>query len=214
MRRAPGWRHLGPWLAAVAAALLLSWHHPSDAQVPVAAARYRQELTRAAHTQWGLDAPVATFAAQVHQESAWKPGAVSPVGAQGLSQFMPATSTWWCQVNKLTPAQCQPNNPIWALRSMVGYNKWIHDRVQGATECDRMAMVLSGYNGGLGWVQRDQALALSSGLNPLRWWDHVELVNAGRTAANWRENRDYPQRILKRWSPIYEAAGWGRGACQ
>lgn len=213
MRRPPTWHRLVPWLAAAAIATVLSWHQPSDAQVPAAANRYRNELTRAAHSQWGLDAPVAALAAQVHQESAWRPGAVSPAGAQGLTQFMPATAAWWCQVNKLTPAQCQPTNPTWALRSMVGYDKWIHDRVRGTSACDRMAMALSGYNGGLGWVQRDQALASSKGLDPLRWWGHVELVNAGRTAANWRENREYPQRILKRWAPVYEAAGWGQGAC-
>ena len=33
---------------------------------------------------WGLGAPISVFAAQVHQESAWRPEAVSHVGAQGL----------------------------------------------------------------------------------------------------------------------------------
>ena len=35
--------------------------------IPAAAHKYRAELTRAAHAQWGLDAPIAALAAQVHQ---------------------------------------------------------------------------------------------------------------------------------------------------
>ncbi|MBY0466660.1 MAG: transglycosylase SLT domain-containing protein, partial [Burkholderiales bacterium] len=60
---------------------------PACAQpVPAAAHKYRAELTRAAHSQWGLDAPIAALAAQVHQESGWQPNAVSHVGAQGMAQ--------------------------------------------------------------------------------------------------------------------------------
>ena len=182
-------------------------------QVPQAAQQYRSELVRNARAIWGMEAPVATFAAQVHQESAWKPGAVSHVGAQGLAQFMPTTSAW---IAGLYPALAsnQPYNPSWSLRALVQYDAWIHARVSAATPCDRMAKVLSSYNGGLGWVQRDEALAKRQGLNFSRWWGHVETVNAGRSAANWRENRDYPRRILQRLEPAYVAAGWGAGSCQ
>lgn len=181
-------------------------------QVPQAAQQYRSELVRNARAIWGMEAPVATFAAQVHQESAWKPGAVSHVGAQGLAQFMPTTSAW---IAGLYPALAsnQPYNPSWSLRALVQYDAWIHARVSAATPCDRMAKVLSSYNGGLGWVQRDEALAKRQGLNAAVWWSHVETVNAGRSAANWRENRDYPRRILQRLEPAYVAAGWGAGSC-
>ncbi|WP_349816831.1 transglycosylase SLT domain-containing protein [Acidovorax sp. SUPP3434] len=55
--------------------------------------KHRSLLIRSAHAVWGLDAPVAVFTAQVHQEreSAWRAGAASHVGAAGLAQFMPAT---------------------------------------------------------------------------------------------------------------------------
>ncbi len=182
------------------------------AQVPQSAQQYRSELVRNARAIWGMEAPVATFAAQVHQESAWKPGAVSHVGAQGLAQFMPTTSAW---IAGLYPALAsnQPYNPSWALRALVQYDAWIHARVSAATPCDRMAKVLSSYNGGLGWVQRDEALAKRQGLSSATWWGHVETVNAGRSSANWRENRDYPRRILQRLEPAYVAAGWGQGSC-
>lgn len=180
-------------------------------QVPEAAARYRADLTRAAHTQWGLNAPVASLAAQVHQESAWNPLAVSRVGATGLAQFMPSTASWWCQAQK-TP-DCAPTNPKWALRALVGYDKYLYDRLQAGDDCNRFAFALSAYNGGSGWVNRDKLLASGKGLDPLAWFDSVETVNAGRTAANWRENRVYPRRILLGITPAYVAAGWGKGAC-
>ena len=69
----------------------------AQVQPPQAAARYKLTLLREAHSQWGLDAPVAAFAAQVHQESGWRADAVSRVGARGLAQFMPATARWWCE---------------------------------------------------------------------------------------------------------------------
>lgn len=182
------------------------------AQVPAAAQPYRADLVRNARMVWGLDAPVATFAAQVHQESAWQPAAMSRVGAAGLAQFMPATSRWIAQWSPEL-ASNDPFNPAWALRALVTYDRWLHDRVSASAPCDRMAKALSAYNGGLGWVLRDTALASSQGLDPLAWFFSVETVNAGRSAANWAENRDYPRRILLRHEPMYQAAGWGPGVC-
>lgn len=65
---------------------------PVGLQIPARAHQYRRVLTQQAYAQWGLDAPIAALAAQVHQESAWRPEAVSHVGARGLAQFMPATA--------------------------------------------------------------------------------------------------------------------------
>lgn len=180
--------------------------------IPKAALQYRSELTRNARVVWGINAPVATFAAQIHQESAWRPGAVSKAGAAGLAQFMPATSTW---ISSLYPelATNEPFNPSWALRALVNYDAWLHARVKASNPCNRMAFTLSSYNGGLGWVNRDKALASGKGLDPLVWFDSVESVNAGRSAANWRENRGYPKRILQTLEPAYVAAGWGQGMC-
>jgi soluble lytic murein transglycosylase-like protein len=182
--------------------------------IPHAAARHRAELTRQARQVWGLDAPTATFASQVHQESAWRPEAVSRVGAEGLAQFMPSTARWWCELHRVSPADCRPRTPSWALRALVAYDRWLWDRILGtASDCDRMALTLSAYNGGLGWVQRDRALAGRSGLDAGRYWGSVETVNAGRAAWAIRENRDYPARILRRIEPAYIGAGWGRGSC-
>lgn len=199
-------------LAALAAiACLPAWGQALS--IPAAAKPHRADLTRQARLVWGLDAPVATFAGQIHQESMWRAAALSRVGAQGMAQFMPATAKWWCEINRMSPASCQPTNPTWALRAMAGYNKWIWDRIKAADECQRMAMTLAAYNGGLGWIHRDQQLASSKGLDRGQYFGAVNTVNAGRAAWAIRENRDYPQRILFDHAPRYVAAGWGRSVC-
>ena len=176
------------------------------------AEQYRRELTRESRAVWGLNAPVALFAAQIHQESQWNMRAVSPVGAQGLAQFMPATGKWIAaQYPEL--ATNNPFNPSWSMRALVQYNHWHWQRIQARTDCDRWAFVLSAYNGGLGWVQRDKAKARAAGVDPLSYWGAVEKFNAGRTPASFNENRGYPKRIIYRWQPHYIASGWGAGVC-
>ena len=58
---------------------------PASAAIPRDAVRHQLTLKREAHQVWGLGAPVATFAAQVHQESRWRTNAASPVGARSLA---------------------------------------------------------------------------------------------------------------------------------
>lgn len=202
-----------PRIGIEAAALLFfgSFFSPAQAaQPPAAAMKYRNDLIRNARAQWGITAPVADFAAQIHQESHWKPDARSPVGAQGLAQFMPATADW---IGDLIPALAQktPYNPGWALRALVSYDRWLWTRIRVPDNCQRMAFTLSAYNGGLGWVNRDRKLAAQRGLNKDIWFDHVATVNAGRSGANWRENRGYPQRILYQLAPRYLT--WGGASC-
>lgn len=173
--------------------------------IPANAIKHRADLTRAAHSVWGLNAPVPVFAAQVHQESAWQPQALSKVGAIGYAQFMPATASWWCSVNNLPLQNCQPTNPQWALRALVGYDKWLYDRVRGDTEYDRMHAALRSYNGGLGHWQAEAKLATGR--------DRISIDAAcGMARRNVQfcsENLNYPKRILNVYQPRY--FGWGRG---
>jgi hypothetical protein len=210
--------HLDPRLVLYPLLMIVvclgAWAMPVQAaSIPTAAEQHRRTLVRAAHAEWGLGAPVATFAAQVHQESAWRVNARSGVGAEGLAQFMPATADWMAEIYPRSLGPAQPYNPGWALRALVAFDRWLYERNQAATECDRFAFVLAGYNGGQGWVNRDRRLASAKGADPLAWFDSVERHNAGRSAANFRENRHYPRAILLRWEPMYAAAGWGAGVC-
>lgn len=184
----------------------------ASAQVPRDAQQYRRDLTRNARLIWGIDAPVATFAGQVHQESGWRPNAKSAY-AGGLAQFTPATADW---IGGVFPdlADRQPYNTAWALRALVRYDRYLWERMPAtASTCDRMAFVMSAYNGGPGWVSRDRREAKEAGADENRWFGHVERFNAGRAPAFFAENRNYPRAILFKWEPIYKAAGWGIGSC-
>lgn len=198
------------WAVIVLTLVVSCWASASG--VPAAANQYQRTLIRTAHAHWGLDAPIATFAAQIHQESLWMPNAVSHAGAQGMAQFMPTTSSWIAEIYPDALGSNQPLNPGWALRALVIYDRWILKRVTAADNCNAVAMMLSGYNGGLGWVHRDQRLASASGADSATWFNSVEQYTS---RADWarRENRRYVRLILLRWEPLYEAAGWGTGSC-
>ena len=181
--------------------------------IPDEAAQYKRLLIRSAQSELGLEAPTATLAAQIHQESLWKSDAVSWVGAQGLAQFMPATAKWMPEVDSDVWAP-EPFNPAWSLLAQSAYMKWLLRRVRAPSDCDKWAKALSSYNGGLGWLRKDEKLAAKRGFDKYLWWDNVEVVNAGRSKSAWNENRHYPQRILMRWESAYEKDGWGEGVCE
>ncbi|PAK13983.1 MULTISPECIES: transglycosylase SLT domain-containing protein [Burkholderia cepacia complex] len=201
-------RALIPLAAAVLGAAL-----PATAQVPAEARAYRAELTRNARAVWGIDAPVSSFAAQIHQESRWRTDAVSVVGAQGMAQFMPSTVDWIAGAYPAELGDARPFNPSWSIRALVRYDRHLWDRITATGTCDRMAMTLSAYNGGLGWVYRDQRATAAAGADRRLWFGHVERFNAGRHAAAFRENRGYPRAILRTFEPRYIQAGFGSGAC-
>lgn len=198
-------------LAVIAAALfsvivLTLGAASAEAQVSQAAQQYRGPLKRNAQMLWGLDAPVATFAAQVHQESRWRPDARSPVGALGLAQFMPATAEWISPMDaELRGAQ--PMNPTWALRALVRYDLWLWQRIKADDGCQRMAYTLSAYNGGLGWVYKRQRASDTPG----QCLGSTCLINPGVTSGSQAENEHYPVVILQRYEPLY--ASWGPGSC-
>lgn len=208
----PNWGLLGVILICVLFWLLAwaTWVHAGP-EIPLQAQKHRALLTREARAVWGLDAPVATFAGQIHQESGWNELAVSHAGAQGLAQFMPATATWLPSVAPDT-GEPLPFNPSWAIRAMVTYDRWLWRRARAVTDCDRWHKTLAAYNGGETRLNREESMAEAAGMNPGKW-SHVALFNAGRSPANYRENRSYSTRILGRWSGLYRAAGWGTGGC-
>jgi len=183
------------------------------AEIPVVAERYQRDLTRIAQAEWGLDAPVAMFAGQIHQESRWKFDARSPVGAQGLGQVMPSTAAWLAETFPKVLGKNEPYNPTWSMQALVSYDYWLASRITAANSCEQAAMILSSYNGGLGWLIRDRKLASAKGADKLTWFDSIERFNAGRSAAAFKENRAYPRLILRRWEPLYIQAGWGKGRC-
>ncbi|MCW5650511.1 MAG: transglycosylase SLT domain-containing protein [Ramlibacter sp.] len=178
-------------------------HAQQVPDVPRSALAYRAELTRTARAVWGMEAPVAAFAAQVHQESAWRPAAVSRAGAAGLAQFMPATARWISGLYPELQAN-QPFNPAWALRALVTYDRWLYQRTPASyAPRDRMWVALRAYNGGLGHWQAEARNATGASREAV---DSV-CGTAKRSPVHCAENLGYPHRILIVLQPRY--APWG-----
>ena len=204
----------GTWIAmslVLATLLVLESCQPAHAQIPSAAQGYQRELTRIVQQEWGMNGRVAVHAAQIHQESGWRSNVNSPVGAQGLSQFMPTTSKWIAEIYP-DLGHAALYSPTWAMRAQARYNRWHWQRLRSAAdECQRWAMALSAYNGGLGWVNRDRRLATNAGDDAGVWFGSVEKYT---NRAGWalRENRHYVRHILLTLTPRYAGAGWQGGA--
>ena len=183
--------------------LLLSM--PTQASEPRNSLKYKRDLIRYSRITWGMDAPVALFASQIQQESSWDYLAKSPY-AEGLTQFTPSTANW---MKELYPELSNGNvyNPIWSIRAMLLFDQWLDKNIKTKNECNQWAMILSSYNGGLGWLKKDIQLSSSKGKNPELWWNYVELYSS---RADWamKENRNYPKKILLNHQSNY--SNWGR----
>lgn len=83
--------------------------------------------------------------AMVHVESAFDPRAVSPKGAQGLLQLMPATAD---RFGVRDPFNARQN-----VDGGAAYLSWLMERFDGQTE-----LALAGYNAGEGNVDRYQGI--------------------------------------------------------
>lgn len=122
-------------------------------------------------------------AAQVRQESGFKANAVSPVGARGIAQFMPATWGQWA-------AGKDPFDPVAGITAQHAYMKYLEGRTGGD-----LAAALGAYNAGLGTVRKAQRLADQLGLQGQRAWIQAQYAMPGRKKAHSDETAGYIQRI-------------------
>ena len=76
-------------------------------------------------------------------ESSLRPDAVSPVGAQGIAQFLPSTFADWNDDPTATPF-----DPVPAIRASANYLRWLRDRTGDWTGA------LASYNWGIGNYER------------------------------------------------------------
>lgn len=191
----------------LAAIVGLCWCLLSLAATPPGALQFRSQLTREAQFVYGLSAPIPMFAAQIEQESGWRPGITAWDNGRGLAQFMDPTAD---TIVKLYPelGAPQPYNPGWAIRAMVRYDKWIWGRVLGDKDCDHWAAVLKGYNAGAGYVRQAQDKSAQPGV----WFGVTEFVTTRQSAKNFEYSRMYPRWILLKRQSNY--AGWGVLTCE
>ena len=198
-------------IAAIVAAIGLFSAALHAADLPVYSVRYRAALERSAAAQFGLNAPVARLAAQIHEESGWRPNVASAY-AQGLAQFTPETAKWLPQI---CPEVGEPDpwDAAWSIRAIACYDHYLYAKASAVDDCNRWAFTLSDYNGGIGMRQREQRAARAVGADATRWFGGMEGYRV-RSVAAWRENRGYVRDILLDLEPQYLAAGWpGSAVC-
>ncbi len=99
---------------------------------------YKDEIAAAAR-DFGVDEAVVR--AIIHAESAFRPNALSRVGAQGLMQLMPATARRFGVSNAFDAAQ--------NIRGGVQYLSWLLKRFKGD-----LTLAAAGYNAGEGAVDK------------------------------------------------------------
>lgn len=132
--------------------------------------------------------------AQCYQESLLNPYAVSPVGAQGICQFMPGT---WREVAgelRLSANAFVPETSIYAYGYYMAKLRrfWSSPR----PELDRLMLATAGYNAGNGNILKAQRKCGGPNLYPdiIRCLPQV-------TGHHSKETKTYVSRIVGRWWP-------------
>lgn len=117
--------------------------------------RYDAIFRREAMVPEGVDPrPLDWIAlkAQAISESRLDAEAISPVGAIGIMQFMPATWIWWwrrvCQWISSEPVP-NPFDPSRSIEAGAGYMRWLLRALEGDLFAARAA-----YNWGIGRVRK------------------------------------------------------------
>lgn len=99
------------------------------------------------------------------------------------------------------------------LTALVEMDHGIYRRVPvAATDRERLAFMLSAYNGGESGVRQDRLLCRNtSGCDPAFWFDNVELYslksrkpNPGYGASAFKINREYITNVMELRRPKYE----------
>jgi len=121
-------------------------------------AEFRQWIERAGKECEEVSAPM--IAAQIDAESGWNPKAKSPVGAQGLSQFMPGTwETWGVDAagkdgSAEPDGSADPFTPGDAIMTQARYDCWLADKVKAlGLDGDPTRLILAAYNAGPGAIE-------------------------------------------------------------
>ena len=131
---------------------------------------------------------------QMMAESSGDPRAVSPVGAKGLFQIMPATQRD-LEDRGLIPAGLDPFNPEHSRQmrnakiNALSELSWIKNPPQKIPEVNRLARIYASYNAGEGRIKSALEKAKADGVDiygdPRDWFDYIP-----------EETRGYLNRIL------------------
>ena len=156
-------------VVTLAAACLMLAAMPARAEPPKDATPSVDEICRTlAQAAADNDLPEEFFTRLIWQESRFDPKAVSPMGAQGIAQFMPATAAMRGLVNAFEPLQ--------ALRESASYLSELRTTFHG-----NLGLAAAAYNAGPAAVESWLA---HRGYLPFETQAYVRIVT-GYTAEAW-----------------------------
>lgn len=151
------------------------------------------EQVRESAEKYGFDWRL--IVAQMYQESRFDPRAESSAGALGLMQILPTTANE-IGLTELT-------NPEASIRAGVRYLHTLFERLEKELAYeDRLAFALAAYNAGFGRVQQARRQAETMGLDPDRWFGHVEtamMTLSQSTACRCGQPVNYVREIRTRY---------------
>ena len=156
-------------IVTLAAACLMLAAMPARAEPPKDATPSVDEICRTlAQAAADNDLPEEFFTRLIWQESRFDPKAVSPMGAQGIAQFMPATAAMRGLVNAFEPLQ--------ALRESASYLSELRTTFHG-----NLGLAAAAYNAGPAAVESWLA---HRGYLPFETQAYVRIVT-GYAAEAW-----------------------------
>ena len=171
-RTSRAWRSLTSWVIGLVIAAVLAivigataltttgvvdWDRFQQARdtgrfggTPTIPAEYQPVIAEAA--QRCPSVPSRVLAAQIATESSWQTDVVSPVGAQGIAQFMPAT---WEQfgIDANNDGKRDVWDPVDAIHSAAALN-CLNRRLVGQVSGTPLHNILAAYNAGHGAVRK------------------------------------------------------------
>lgn len=146
-----------------------SCYSVADTDICIAEESYRADICSAIAafaSQWSL--PTGFFARLIWQESRFDPAALSPAGAQGIAQFMPATARLRGLGNPFDPAE--------AMARSAEYLRFLEIKF------GNLGLAAAAYNGGEGRITR--YVANGGGALPAETRSYV-LIITGHPVDQW-----------------------------
>lgn len=164
--------------------------------LPLLVDKYDKDIKESVGKFWP-DFPFwKAWKAQLYQESRFDPNAISPVGARGLAQFMPAT---WQEVSQeLGYGMVSPHIAKYAIEAGAYYMAKQRRFWRAADDPDRHHLAQASYNAGAGNIKKAYRLCPKLGDAT------VILVCLPRVtgARNARETQTYVTRIETYWKKL------------
>ena len=125
------------------------------------------------------------LASQAYQESRFDPQAKSWAGAVGLMQLMPRTARWLGVDGALT-------DPEESVEGGTKYLRWLYDHLEDdLAPPERLRFAIAAYNAGQGHLADGRALATELGLDPNRWYGHVDVAIANLSKKRFARKARY-----------------------